>query len=466
MKRRTFLKLSLPALAALELPACTRTVGYVEPQTLPLVLRGGKVFYKGKWQALDVGVDSSGHIRLGNQLRGTESINISGKIVSPGFVDILADNAIDPQSTYDTFEKYKITDGVTTALQMHGGSADCGAYYKRFSKLPHLINFGVSTFVMAIRGQSGSIDSRKRAIEKNLEEGALGVSHSLEYQPTAVDEVVEYAKLARKYDRPLFLHLRYSSREQELDGVDEAIRFARESGAHVHIDHLHSTGGTFHMEGALDRIRSANEQGLSITTCVYPYSYWATYLYNRRFDAGWQKRYGISFNDLRVVGSSERLTAQSFAHYRRSSTLVAVPEGVMPLEKTVDLALKERFCMIGSDGGIQFETRANCHPRGAACFSTAVRHAMEINMPVEAIIEKMTTLPASLVKQAMKGRGFIEDGATADLTVFDPANIRGNATVENPNQFSSGIDLVIVNGKVAFRDKKLLAKNGTAIRST
>jgi len=466
MKRRTFLKLSLPALAALELPACTRTVGYVEPQTLPLVLRGGKVFYKGKWQALDVGVDSSGQIRLGNQLRGTESINISGKIVSPGFVDILADNAIDPESTYDTFEKYKITDGVTTALQMHGGSADCGAYYKRFSKLPHLINFGVSTFVMAIRGQSGSIDSRKRAIEKNLEEGALGVSHSLEYQPTAVDEVVEYAKLARKYDRPLFLHLRYSSREQELDGVDEAIRFARESGAHVHIDHLHSTGGTFHMEGALDRIRSANEQGLSITTCVYPYSYWATYLYNRRFDAGWQKRYGISFNDLRVVGSSERLTAQSFAHYRRSSTLVAVPEGVMPLEKTVDLALKERFCMIGSDGGIQFETRANCHPRGAACFSTAVRHAMEINMPVEAIIEKMTTLPASLVKQAMKGRGFIEDGATADLTVFDPANIRGNATVENPNQFSSGIDLVIVNGKVAFRDKKLLAKNGTAIRST
>jgi N-acyl-D-aspartate/D-glutamate deacylase len=465
MKRRTFLKLSLPALAALELPACTRTVGYVEPQTLPLVLRGGKVFYKGKWQALDVGVDSSGQIRLGNQLRGTESINISGKIVSPGFVDILADNAIDPESTYDTFEKYKITDGVTTALQMHGGSADCGAYYKRFSKLPHLINFGVSTFVMAIRGQSGSIDSRKRAIEKNLEEGALGVSHSLEYQPTAVDEVVEYAKLARKYDRPLFLHLRYSSREQELDGVDEAIRFARESGAHVHIDHLHSTGGTFHMEGALDRIRSANEQGLSITTCVYPYSYWATYLYNRRFDAGWQKRYGISFNDLRVVGSSERLTAQSFAHYRRSSTLVAVPEGVMPLEKTVDLALKERFCMIGSDGGIQFETRANCHPRGAACFSTAVRHAMEINMPVEAIIEKMTTLPASLVKQAMKGRGFIEDGATADLTVFDPANIRGNATVENPNQFSSGIDLVIVNGKVAFRDKKLLSKSGAAIRA-
>ncbi|HSB29847.1 MAG TPA: hypothetical protein VLE19_18405, partial [Pyrinomonadaceae bacterium] len=73
--------------------------------------------------------------------------------------------------------------------------------------------------------------------------------------------------------------------------------------------------------------------------------------------------------------------------------------------------------------------------------------------------------PCSVVKPAMEGRGVIEDGATADLTVFDPALIRGNATVENPNQFSSGIDLVIVNGKVAFKDKKLAAKNGTAIRA-
>src|SRR6476646_7833395 len=308
MKRRTFLQLSLPALAALELPACTRTVGYVEPQTLPLVLQNGKVFYKGKWQTFDVGIDSAGQLRLGNKLRGTESINVVGKIVSPGFVDILADNAIDPESTYDTFEKYKVTDGVTTALQMHGGSADCGNYYQRFSKLPHLINFGVSTFVMVIRGEAGSLEGRKRLIEKNLDEGALGVSHSLEYQPTPYGEVLEYAKLAKKYDRPLFLHLRYSSKDRELDGVDEAIQFAKDSGARVHIDHLQSTGGTFHMEDALDRIRTANAQGLSVTTCVYPYSYWATYLNNRRFDSGWQQRYGISYNDLRVVGSSVRLT--------------------------------------------------------------------------------------------------------------------------------------------------------------
>jgi N-acyl-D-aspartate/D-glutamate deacylase len=464
MKRRTFLQLSIPFALALDFPTCGRVVDSVEPQSLPVVLQGGKAFYQHKWQTIDVGIDASGKLRFGNNLRGQQSVNVSGKIVSPGFVDILADNSMDPGSTYDTFEKYKVSDGVTTALQMHGGSPDCGAYYQRFSRLPHSINFGVSTFVMMIRGQAGSIGARRALIEKNLDEGALGVSHSLEYQPTPYAEVLEYAKLAKKYDRPLFLHLRYSSKEQELDGVDEAIRWARESGASVHIDHLHSTGGTFHMEAALDKIRSANAQGLKITTCIYPYSYWATYLYNRRFDPGWQERYGISYGDLRVVGTTERLTPQSFARYRKTSKLVAVPEGVMPLDKTVDIALKEPFCMIGSDGGIQFESRANSHPRGAACFTTAVRHALDINMPLENIIEKMTSLPSSVVQPAMKGRGVLEEGAFADITVFDAATIRGNATVENPNQFSTGIDLVIVNGKIVFKDGKLMEKSGVGIK--
>ncbi len=460
MKRRTFLQMSIPVAAGLALPACVRIEGSIEKLLLSLVLQGGRVFFHGRWQTMDVGIDTAGKLRFGTALRGAETMNVSGRVVSPGFIDILADNSISPESTYSIFEKYKVSDGVTTALQMHGGSADTGAYHRRFSRLPHSINYGVSTFVMGVRARGGG----KRQVEKNLDEGALGVSHSLEYQPAPYAEMLEYAKLAKKYERPLFLHLRYSSREKELEGIDEAIRLARDSGARVHIDHLHSTGGTFHMEQALEKIRAANAQGLTITTCVYPYSYWATYLSNNRFGAGWQQRYGLSYGDLRIVGSSERLTARSFAHYRNSSSpLAAVPEGTMPLNKTVDLALKEDFCMIGSDGGIQFEPRANSHPRGAGCFATAIRHALDIKMPLEKILVKMTTLPRSVILPAMRDRGVLEEGAVADLTVFDPATIRGNATVENPNQFSSGIDLVIVNGKIAFRNGKLTTKNGTAI---
>ncbi|HEX5883314.1 MAG TPA: amidohydrolase family protein [Pyrinomonadaceae bacterium] len=461
MKRRTFLQLSIPLVAGLALPACRRIEGSVEKPVLPLVLTGGRALFEGRWQTMNIGIDAAGTLRFGSELRGVETLNVSDKVVSPGFIDILADNSISPETTYPIFEKYKVSDGVTTALQMHGGSADCGAYYRRFGRLPHLINYGVSTFVMAIRARSGG----RRMIEKNLDEGALGVSHSLEYQPAPYAEMLEYARLAKKYERPLFLHLRYSSREKELEGVDEAIRLARDSGVRVHIDHLHSTGGTFHMEQALEKIRTANAEGLTITTCVYPYSFWATYLSNNRFGAGWQRRYGLSYNDLRIVGSSERLTARTFAHYRKTGTLAAVPEGTMPLAKTVDLALKEDFCMIGSDGGIQFEPRANSHPRGAGCFATAIRHALDIGMPLEKILEKMTTLPRSVVRPALNNRGVLEDGAMADLTVFDPATIRGNATVENPNQFSSGIELVIVNGKIAFRNGALGAKHGAPIKA-
>jgi N-acyl-D-aspartate/D-glutamate deacylase len=233
--------MSIPVAAGLVLPACKRIEGSIEKPILPVVLRGGRSFFDGRWQTIDVGIDDVGRLRFGTNLRGTETLNVSGRVVSPGFIDILADNSISPETTYAIVEKYKVSDGVTTALQMHGGSADCGAYYRRFTRLPHSINYGVSTFVMGIRARSGGT----RQVEKSLDEGALGVSHSLEYQPAPYKEMLEYAKLAKKYDRPLFLHLRYSSKEKELDGIDEAIRLAKDTGVRVHIDHLHSTAGLF-----------------------------------------------------------------------------------------------------------------------------------------------------------------------------------------------------------------------------
>ena len=465
MKRRTFLQMSIPVAAGLVLPACKRIQGSAEPPGLSLVLRGGKAFYQGRWQTIDAGIDFGNRLHFGNNLSAPQILDVKGLVIAPGFIDILADNSTSPETTYPIFERYKVSDGVTTALQMHGGSSDCGSYYKRFGALQHLTNFGVSTFVMAIRNRAGGLASTKLLIEKNLDEGALGVSHSIEYQPAPYNDLLQYAKLAKKYDRPLVLHLRYSSQEKELDGVVEAIRLATDSGARVHIAHLHSTGGTFHMEVALEKIRTANESGLTITTCVYPYSYWATYLANNRFGPGWQKRYGLTYNDLRIVGSAERLNARSFAHYRKTAKLAAVPEGTMPLKNTVDLALKEDFCMIGSDGGIQFEPRANSHPRGAGCFATAVRHGLNIGIPLEKIIDKVTALPRSLMRPVLKDRGVLENGAIADLTVFDPEKIRGNATVENPNQFSSGIEVVIVNGKIAFKDGAPANKGGLGIKA-
>ncbi|MDR0659790.1 MAG: amidohydrolase family protein [Prevotellaceae bacterium] len=468
LSRRKFLKLGGLAAASLAISGKEKIFAQSSSPKLDFVIRGGRSFVNGAWSAYDIGITAEGTMVVSKlPLVAPNIIDASNKIVSAGFIDILADNSANPERTFRVFEKYKVGDGVTTALQMHGGATDAGEYYKHFEAQKHLISYGVSTKVMNIRYKYNRLADRIKAIEKSLDSGALGVSHSPEYQSdTTWEEMVAYGKIAKKYDRPMFLHTRYSSKEKELDGVEEAINVAKTTGCRIHIDHLNSTGGTFNMEKALDMIRKARAAGLDITTCVYPYSYWATYAHSERFKEGWMQRYGMTYSDLEVVGTGERLTKESFNKYRaRTGILLAAKEGVQPMDKTVKPALMEDFCMIGSDGGIETEPRANNHPRGAACFATAIRYAMDENIPLEKMLAKMTSRSCELIGSPMKNRGEIKNGYIADIAVFDPKSIRGAATNANPNQFSKSIDIVVVNGKITFDNGVLTGvNNGRSIK--
>jgi Amidohydrolase family len=430
------------------------------------VIENGDVFFERKLQKLFVGINSSGRLKISKTpLKAQQIINAEGRIVSAGFIDILADNSSNPEDTFKIFESYKVSDGVTSALQLHGGHHKAASYYRDFGKKSHYINWGVSTKVMNIRRNQKSIKTRLKVIERNLAYGALAISHSIEYQPTPYSELLAYGKLAYKYQRPLFLHLRYSSREKELSGVREAIKLAKDTGASIHIDHLNSTGGTFNMPKAIQLIKDAREVGMKITTCVYPYSYWATYLHSKRFGDGWKERYKLTYSDLTVIGTGEKLSQSRFLELRqKAGILVAVPKGTMPLSKTVDLAIQEDFCLIGSDGGIERSGRANNHPRGAGCFSTAVRHFQDIGIPLETILYKLTEAPAKLLRPALMRRGKLKDNYKADIVIFDKYRIDGAATMTNPNQFSNGIDYVFVNGEIAYRNQKLKFMNGRPIK--
>ncbi len=428
-----------------------------------LIIRHGRVYLDGRLQEMDLGITPEGRIQVSPRGLGEARVlDARGGVVAPGFIDILADNR---HGGMEVFERYKLSDGVTSALLLHGGASDVAGYHRSRDGMPHWVNHGVAAKMADIRPAHPDVPSRLRQARSCLAAGALALSYSIEYAPAPYEELLAYARLAAEFDRPFFLHLRHSARETELTGVDEAIRLAREGRARIHIDHLHSTGGTHAMPEALARIRKARAEGLEVTCCVYPYGSWATYLASQRFAPGWQKRFGLDYGDLEVVGTGERLTSRTFEAYRRRpEILVAVPERTMRLEKTVDLALQEDFCLVGSDGGIEREGGANNHHRGAGAFATVLRRTQDLGWPLERILAILGDRPRNLLRPALEDRGVIRDGAVADLVVFDPAQVRSPASVARPAQHSLGFHAVLVGGRLAYTPGRFLAQAGRPLR--
>ena len=92
---------------------------------------------------------------------------------------------------------------------------------------------------------------------------------------------------------PATFHARYSddvSPGTNAEALSEVLRIGRETGAHVHVEHIVSTGGTYTMKQSLQTLEEARADGVRVTACTYPYDFWATYLASARFNSGWQER--------------------------------------------------------------------------------------------------------------------------------------------------------------------------------
>jgi N-acyl-D-aspartate/D-glutamate deacylase len=390
-------------------------------------------------------------------LDARQEIDAGGRVVAPGFIDILS---YDPNA-YGVW--YKLADGVTTNLAMHGAAVDMGAWGRAYERARPPVHFGGAFFYGAARARlgvgryaaagSGQIARLVRLAEEAVRDGALGISMSPEYVPgTSTAEIDAMMRVARRHGVPCSMHVRYSDMEPpgtNLEALNEVIGAARRTSAAVHVNHIHSTGGTFSMVESLRLLDAARSEGLDITACVYPYNFWATYLDSARFDPGWQRRFRIGYGDLQLAGSAERLTPASFAAYRRQGKIAvayAIPEGDLVT------ALRSPLVMIGSDAIL--EPGNNNHPRAAGTFARTLRvyvRERRVLTLMEAL-GKMTIMPARRLEAsapALRRKGRLRVGADADIVVFDPATVRDHATVERPNQFSTGFAYVLVGGRVA-----------------
>lgn len=422
-----------------------------------VVVAGGRVIdpETGFDAVAHVGIDGDTVSRISlDPLVGSTTLNATGLVVAPGFIDILSY----PPNGYG--EWHKIADGVTTNLCMHGIDDSVDRFLSRAAELRPPVNYGGATDQSTHRIALGvgidyasdpQITELVRLAEVDLRAGALGIHEQPEYNiGVTLDEMLRHGELAASHGVPLCLHLRYSENlapgTQE-EAVAEAIVVARRTGCAVHVEHINSTGGTGRMREALAQLEAARSEGLAITACTYPYRFWATYAGSARF-RDFRQKYGISYGDLQVAGTSARLDEAGWRKAKADNRLTAA---FAMSDDDIDTSLAAPWVMVGSDAIL--ERHHNNHPRAAGCFSrvlgTYVRERGVITLP-EALA-KMTILPARLLESrspAMARRGRLRAGAAADVTVFDPATISDRSTIEQTWLESVGVHHVLVGGQV------------------
>ena len=405
-------------------------------------------------------------------ISGKRTIDARGLVVAPGFIDLHSHGQDDENY------RYKAMDGVTTALELEVGVGDVAGFYAAREHKAR-VNFGATVghiparievmhdsskllvphdHAMTEAASPQQVAAMQQILQHGLEQGALGVGFGVNYTPAAShEEILDMFRVAARFHAPAFVHLRFAGTKEPDSGlaaVEEVIADAAISGAPLHVVHISSSGlrATADLLGA---IGGAQKHGLDVTTECYPYTAAQTDLASALFNPGWQEIMGISYHDLQWTATGERLTAETFAKYRRQGGMVvihAIPADI------ARLAVSSPLTMIASDGMLD---KGTGHPRGAGTYARVLgyysreQHAL----PLMEALAKMTIMPARRLETRapmMKDRGRIRQGAVADITVFDPDKVMDKATFEKPAQYSEGIQYVLVGGTPVVDGGKLV----------
>jgi N-acyl-D-aspartate/D-glutamate deacylase len=345
------------------------------------------------------------------------------------------------------------------------------------------------------------VHAMRRHDAEAVEAGAVGMSTGLIYPPgmhARTEEIVELARAAGRAGGLYASHIRDEGRAV-FDAVAEAVRIGREGELPAHVSHLkvessYAWGRADELLQLLDRSRA---EGADVSADQYPYTAWETSLATilppwapverlgaelerdrdrlvraiEHGEPGWGGNVdGIGWDRI-AIGSHQPDPSLS----GRTVSALAETAGEPPVDVAIELLLADPFTgmighgmleedvrriasrpdvMVGTDGiAIAPDGplgRFSVHPRYYGTFPRVlaryVRDEALLDLPTA--IRKMTALPAE--RFGLAGRGRIVEGAFADLVLFDADRIRDESTFEHPHAFASGIELVVVNGRVTF----------------
>jgi N-acyl-D-aspartate/D-glutamate deacylase len=483
---------ALIALLIMMLPLCSVNADTAE---FDLVIIDGRVMNpaNGLDSVQNIGIRDGRIVALSREvLTGVEQVDAAGLVVAPGFIDLHAHG----QREFESW--LQAQDGVTTQLEMEVGAYPIDAWYqKRAGTAP--INYGATVGHIPVRivtmadlesigltehdlagglinsphfdaitrqrswMQDGSTEEQfadiKRRLQQGLDEGALGIGYGINYTAGATrEEIFRSFELAAANGVTNFVHSRFAYELEHggsVDAVQELLSNAAATGAGLHIVHIGSSGGS-RVSLLLEMIDSAQNNGVDVTTEVYPYTAWSTFIGGAMFDGDFTRTLGINYGDIELPETGERLDQAHFERLRAEAPqTIIVGHGMQ--EDNVMTAVAHPGVMIASDG--MFYQNGRAHPRGAGTFSRVLGYYVREKSALSLMeaIGKMSYLPArrleNMVPQ-MKRKGRIELDADADLVIFDPDLISDRATFTEPALPSVGIEHVLVNGVFVIRDGK------------
>ena len=430
-------------------------------------------------------------------IKGAKTIDATGKVVAPGFIDFHA------HGQRILAGRVQALDGVTTALELEAGMLPLAEYYENAAAEGRPIHYGASVnwahariaektgdeptsdfdyFFSHFGNRSWQEDLSTdeelegivKRVQQGLDEGGIGIGFLLGYAPgTGRKEYHALNKLAAENGVPTFTHARYLSAVEprsSFEGFQEMIGVAAATGAHMHICHLNSMS-LRDIHDIAPLISDAQKNGVRITVEAYPYGAGATGIGAAMFRGeGWQARMGgVKKSDFTVAGKP--LTEAEFDRLQAEEPGTGIvvhmlhPEKRPEDQKALDKSVLYPGGVIASDGGIWADDKevpydqnlwplppeANSHPRSAGTYSRFLRiyvREREVISLVDAIA-KLSFIPAQILEASvpqMSAKGRIQEGADADIVVFDLATVTDKATFGQPAQTSVGFEHVFVAG--------------------
>ena len=385
---------------------------------------------------------------------------------------------------------------------------------------------GATTVRMYAKGMSegaatpAELDTMRTVVRDAMRGGAFGIASALIYPPgiyASTAELVELAKAMSPFGGVYITHMR-SEADQFLEAIDEAMRIGREGRVPVEIYHLKAAGRRNWQKAAqaiakIDSARAAGQDvaadmypyvagGTSLAACLPPWAAADGKLLERLRDPAtrariaaevaiertpWENLCQLATPEGVAVAGFERAELKPFEGLRLSE--IAAKRGKPWIETLIDLTLEEEgglgaLFFIASEENlalqmrqpwIKFGTDASgldpdsvtslTHPRSYGTFTRILGKYVrdERVMPLEEAVRKMSSAVAA--RLSLQDRGILREGLYADVVLFDPATVIDRATYQQPNQLSTGVKHVFVNGVEVVRDGRHTgAKPGRIVR--